>query len=137
MGEKSLAIRPGRLDDDARAAYAKTLQPGKTDTTGGLYSVEDLLRGAELFEVCDGDQVIGRYALRVKEWSGGLEGVLVAGVGRLPGVSLGDAFLPVMEQQLAGVDCLMTQTRRKAWAAKLIAHGWTVEGFILRKRVKR
>ncbi len=133
-GEKVLTIRPGALDDAARADYAKAL---RFDTSGGLASLDGLLAGAELFDVLDGDRLVLRYALRVVEFSHGSQGEIVAAVGRCPGLRLVDAFLPVIERQLAGVDAVKVTTKRKGLAAKLMQHGYQLDGFILRKKATR
>lgn len=103
------------------------------DPNGGLRSLDDVLRGAELFDVVDGERVVLRYALRVDSHALGREGVIVAAAGGLRGFNLSDAFLPAIERQFAGARAVKVTTRRKGLAAKLIAKGYRIEGFILRK----
>ncbi|SFV12794.1 hypothetical protein SAMN05216552_10371, partial [Pseudoduganella namucuonensis] len=43
-------VRPGVLDEEARAAYAAAYTPDR-DTSAGLGSMEAGMRGAKLFEV--------------------------------------------------------------------------------------
>ncbi len=130
--EKVLTIRAGRLDAAARAGYAKAM---RFDTTGGTASLDDVLHGAELFDVFDGERLVLRYALRVSRREHGTQGEIVAAAGACPGLRLVDAFLPVIERQLAGADAVKVTTKRKGLAAKLMQHGYQLDGFIMRKRL--
>lgn len=132
MGEKVLNLRPGALDDAARADYARAQ---RFDTSGGLASLDEVLAGAELFDVCDGERVVLRYALRVTERANGRQGEIVAAVGGCPGLRLVDAFLPVIERQLAGVRRVKVTTARPKLAKRLLQHGYQLRGFILDKMV--
>lgn len=134
MGAQELTrlTRVAVLDDEARAAYAAVVRD--FDTSGGLQSVDDLLAGADLFEIVHGGRVVLRYALRVDDLPRGREGVIVAAVGDMPGVSLCNAFLPVIEEQLAGVAAVRAETTRKGMAAKLMHHGYEMH-FCLRKKL--
>lgn len=130
--QKKLTIRPaGRLDDDARAAYARAM---RHDTNGGLRALAEVLAGAELFEVVDeSGAVVLRYALRVDKHAEGAEGVIVAAVGKLPGVDLCELFVPVIEAQLQGAAAVKVTTRRMGLAKKLMDKGYEFGGLILRK----
>lgn len=130
--QKKLTIRPvGRLDDDARAAYARAM---RHDTNGGLRALAEVLAGADLFEVVDeSGAVVLRYALRVDKHAEGAEGVIVAAVGKLPGADLCELFVPVIERQLSGAAAVKVTTRRMGLVEKLRAKGYQLEGFILRK----
>lgn len=132
MATKTVEVRRGALDAAARAAYAKCM---RFDTSGGLQSLDDMLGRCELFELHDGEAVIGRYALRVNEWAHGREGIILAAVGNAPGLDLTAAFLPTIEQQLAGVDAVLVVTRRKHLVNKLLQAGYELNAFMLRKRL--
>ena len=132
MAEKTLTVRKGVLDAEARAAYYRAM---RFDTTGGLETLDDLLAGAELFEVLDGESIVLRYALRIDERPCGREGVIVIASGNLPGFKLVEAFTPIIERQLAGVHYVRVDTKRKALARKLIGQGYELSAFRLSKRM--
>ncbi len=137
MVGQTLNVRRGTLDDAALAAYREVIEPGR-DTSGGLAGVDDVLRDAELFEVVDGiGQIVARYALRVDRFANGAEGVIVAAVGGRRGISLANAFIPVIERQFAGCTSVKVETRRRGLVARLAGMGYRVDGFILRKRTAR
>lgn len=123
----------GPLDAEARDAYARIL---RHDPSGGLQSVDDMLRGAQLFEVARDDVIVGRYALRVDGWANGSEGVIAAASGHLPGVDFVATVLPVIHDQFAraGLDTVKVITARKALVNKLLQVGYSLDAFILRKR---
>lgn len=123
------------LDDAALRAYARARR-AKSDTSGGLVSIEETLRGCELFDVVSEGVTVARYALRVTHNAGGIEGKIVAAVGNMRGVDLTREMLPVIERQLNGVDAVKVETRRRALVGKLIAQGYRVEGYILRKHIE-
>lgn len=130
--EKTLTVRAGTLDDAARLEYARAQ---RFDTSGGLASLDEVLEGAELFEVLDGDRVVLRYALRLTDRANGRQGEIVAAAGSCPGLHLVDAFLPVIERQLEGVRRVKVETARLTLAKRLLQHGYQLRGFILDKAV--
>lgn len=129
---EQLTVRTAALDDAAREAYARVL---RHDTSGGLQSVADMLRGAAFFEVASPAALVGRYALRIERWEHGREGVIVGAVGQLPGADLTATFIPVIQQQLGGCDAVTVLTKRKALANKLLQLGFSLDAFTLRKRL--
>lgn len=124
-----------QLTDEARAAFARCLAP-KSDTTGGLQSVDDLVRGALLFDLTRAGEPIGHYALAVHDWTYGREGVIVAAAGQG-----GEAFslraLPALESQFLDARAIKVHTRRLGLVQRLARQGYQVDGFILRKRIAR
>ncbi len=128
-------IRPGVLDDAARAAYAKAFDE-KRDTTGGLGNMEHCLADAVLFDVVVGGDVVGRYALKQMNRACGVEVFIVAAAGRLKGVGLIEGVLPHIMWQCATADRLTINTRRRGLVKKLTAQGWTLDSYVMRKKMQ-
>lgn len=129
--ENTILIQPAELDAEARAALAP-LAGAKLDTSGGLRSVDDLVRGGQLFEISRDGVVIGRYALRVDGWAHGREGVILAAVGD-QGEAFTERVLPLVERQFIDVQAVTVYTRRMGLVKRLARQGYGVGGFILRK----
>lgn len=127
--QKTLDVRPGALDDAAREHYARALE---FDTSGGLCSLDEFLAGAALFDVLHAGEVVARYALKFDRHAHGVEAVIVAAVGSMPGHDLTASMLPFIECQVAGVRALKVETVRKGLARKLIARGWSLH-YVARK----
>lgn len=133
QGLAAVQVRPARLDRAARLAYGDAKHRAKV---GGIASIDETLRGAEFFEVVHQGAVVARWALRVDRTAAGREGVIVAAVGGMRGIDLTRSFLPIIERQLDGVDVVKIETPRKGLVAKLLAQGYKVEGYVLRKQVQ-
>lgn len=123
------------LDDAALAAYAVAWS-AKCDTTSGLGSMQVALEDAQLFDVVVSGETIARYALKQMDRPNGTEVFIVAAVGGMPGADLTQSVIPAIEQQCAGVDRLTINTRRRGLVKKLQKQGWTVDGVVMRKRLK-
>lgn len=134
LQEKAL-IRPGVLDDAARAAYAAAYTASR-DTSGGLGSMADGLAGAALFEVVLNGETVGRYALRMREWANGHELAIVAAAGTLPGFDLVATVLPFVETQGRGADRVTVRTRRRGLVRKLQKQGWSLDAYCMGKSLK-
>lgn len=128
-------IERGALDDAARAAYARAFE-GKRDTTGGLGDMEACLAGAVLFDVRVAGQIVARYALKQVQRDHGTEVFIVGAAGNLPGVDLVQTIVPYIEQQCADVDRLTINTRRRGLVHKLQKQGWTLDSYVMRKKLK-
>lgn len=134
MENGQVTLRAGALDDEARDAFAAVLAPG-VDVTGGLQSVDDILSGCELFEWDRGGDIVARHALISRNYAHGAEGIIVAAVGRAPVPFVHS--LAVMESQFIDVRAVRVHTRRMGMVKQLARCGYSVEGFILRKKIKR
>jgi hypothetical protein len=131
----TLTIEPGQLDDAARAAYAKAFD-ARRDTTGGLGDMVACLSRAQLFDIKLGDQVVARYALQQVERAKGVEVFVVGAAGSVPGVDLVAAVEPYIAQQCARADRLAINTRRKGLVKKLLRQGWTLDSYVMRKKLR-
>jgi len=128
-------IVPGRLDDAARQAYAVAFG-ARCDTSGGLGTMEDELTGASLFDVQVAGVTVLRYALRTIQREKGAETFIVAAAGGMPGVDMTATITPFIETQCANVDRLTINTRRPGLVKKLKAQGWSLDSYVMRKKLK-
>jgi hypothetical protein len=129
-------VEPGRLDDAARAAYAKAFDV-RRDTTGGLGDMEACLRQGQLFDVKVDGQTIARYALEFVQCDKGAEVFITAAAGDLPGFDLVATLVPYIAQQAgqAGADAITINTRRRGLVRKLQRAGWSLDAFVMRKKL--
>jgi len=130
---RKLEIVLGEFDDAARAAFERVL---RHDTSGGLASLDERLRGAVLFDVRDADATVLRFALRVDHHAHGSEGRIVIAAGELRGVDLTAQILPAIEKLFIDVRSVACLTARKGLAAKMVRQGYAIEGYLLRKRLE-
>lgn len=124
----------GAFDDAAKVAYAKAFDE-KRDTTGGLGTMDDCMSGAALFDVIHDSETVGRYALKSIKRANGTEVFIVAAAGALAGVGLIETLLPHIENQCAHADRLTINTARKGLVKKLIGQGWTLDSYVMRKKI--
>jgi hypothetical protein len=127
-------IEPGQLDDAARAAYAKAFD-ARRDTSGGLDDMESCLATAKLFDMKVDGAIVARYALEQVNRANGVEVFIVAAAGDLPGVDLVNVLVPYIAQQCASADRLTVNTRRRGLVKKLQSQGWTLDSYVLRKKL--
>ena len=127
-------IRPGVLDDAARAAYASAFT-ARCDTSGGLGDMETCLETAMLFDIVMDGRIVGRYALKKLQRAHGFEVFVVAAAGRVPGADLIASIEPFVARQCADADRLTVTTKRRGLVKKLMAKGWTLDSFVLRKNL--
>lgn len=127
-------IRAGILDPAARIAYAKAFD-AKRDTTGGLDTLDDCLSNAQLFDVVINGATVARYALQQATRAKGVEVFIVAAAGAVNGVGLVESIAPYIERQCAGADRLTINTRRRGLVKKLLNQGWTLDSFVMRKKI--
>ena len=123
------------LDDAARAAYAAAYRPDR-ETAGGLGSMDEAMRGAQLFEVVVAGVVVARYALRQDHYENGSEIVIVAAAGGLPGVDLVASLVPTIERQGAIADRMTMRTRRPGLVRKMKKQGWVLDAYCMGKTIK-
>ncbi|WP_426078871.1 hypothetical protein [Janthinobacterium sp. PSPC3-1] len=123
------------LDDAARAAYAAAYRPDR-ETAGGLGSMDEAMRGAQLFEVVVAGAVVVRYALRQDHYENGSEIVIVAAAGGLPGVDLVASLVPTIERQGAIADRMTMRTRRPGLVRKMKKQGWVLDAYCMGKTIK-
>lgn len=110
----------------------------KADTCGGLATVQDLCKNAQVFAVKDGGNVVGAYALEVHEFDRGVCLWVQAGAGHLEGIDLTATIHKVIEQQARAIGAkqLGLVTRRPALIKKLQLEGWQIVGTKMIKTLK-
>ena len=92
---------------------------------------------AVLYRLDDGDgAAIGFFILRVEQFSGGSEGVILAAAARAPGVDLVELLLPAFERLLGDVSSFRVTTFRPGLIRKLKNRGWTQTHVVMRKAAK-
>jgi hypothetical protein len=111
-------------------------QAEKRDTSGGTEAVEDWLH-CRLYEVRCGAEVVARFALETVPRSRGVEGVIVAAAGGLPGADLVADVLPLIECEFPQeVTTMRVHTVRPGLVKKMKRQGWQVAAYVLRKDKK-
>jgi hypothetical protein len=128
-------VERGELDAAALAAYARAFDE-RRDTTGGLGDMEACLRGAMLFDVKVQGRVVARYALRQVQRDKGVEVFIVAAAGGMQGVDMVQAVEPHIARQCEQADRLTINTRRRGLVKKLTKQGWTLDSYVMRKKLK-
>lgn len=134
---RDVELRPGVLDRVALDDFAAIKRP-KAETTLELQALTEQLAGCQVFDVLMDGALVGRYALKVNRWAFGTEADLRAAVGRLPGVNLTATLLPIIERaqlRAAGINAVKIETRRKVLVGRLLAQGYELCSYTLRKRI--
>lgn len=92
-------------------------------------------RGAQVFVVRWGGDVIGAYMLRIDTTARGHEGVIVGAAGKLAGVELITLVLPVIESQFRKVGCVSVRvhTSRSGIVRQLGNRGYDLGELVLSK----
>lgn len=127
-------VRPGLLDEPARTAYAAAFVESR-DCMRGLSSMDDELAGAHLFDVVVADVIVARYALKQVQRANGVEVVVVAAAGGMPGMCMVSTVVPHIEQQCSAADRLTIQTRRRGLVKKMLRQGWELDAFVMGKKL--
>jgi hypothetical protein len=130
-----LEIVPVEWSPEARERLQEAMRRG--DTTGGLRTIEDVCAGGHVFELHADEGVVGTYVLREFQRPLGREGVVIAGAGGMAGHWLAKPALLAIEQQFAGVDAISLETRRLGLVRQLVRLGYGIEGFRMRKHLKK
>lgn len=114
-----------------------TLTRPKCDTSGGLATVQDICKNAQAFKVETDGKTVGAYAVEALEFDRGICLWITAGAGTVDGVDLTDTMQKVwhvMAQQI-GAKQIGLITKRRGLIRKLTAHGWTVAGVKMVKKI--
>lgn len=98
--------------------------------------MESALAACSLFDVSVCGVIVARYALKTIDRAAGSEMYVVAAAGAVPGADLVAGILPFIETQCTSVDCLTVNTRRRGLVKKLQRQGWTLDAYVMRKKIK-
>ena len=120
-----------------RQACAPFLQRALAyDVDGSGASLEDLA-GCAWFEVRDGVDLVGAFALEVNTYRSGHQ-VRVLAAGGAPGHDITGAIVDAVEREAReriGARVIGCETKRRGLVKRLEAEGFHVAGFILRKAI--
>lgn len=112
-------------------APAMRHEPGVTANT-----LRDLVETdcGRLYAIMADGEMVGAYVLRVQAKETGMEGVVVAAGGKLPGHSLIRSVLPAIESyQLSGCDWVRIHTARRGMVRELSRHGYQIREIVMSK----
>ncbi|HGO6127514.1 TPA: hypothetical protein ACK3RK_006082 [Burkholderia cepacia] len=129
-----MTIEPEEITPEV-VAYLAHAARGRTDTTGGTKTMDEILHGSQAFRVVHGGQVVARFALKRVTHATCTECYVTAAVGKLPDVDLVATILPYIEARVQGVDMLSVITRRPGLMAKLERLGYERQAVTYRKRL--
>lgn len=128
----SLSIHKIGWTDTVAAMLAPSLvhEPGITVATLERLTEND---NAQLFGVFHDADLVAAYILRIEQLERGMEGVIVAAGGRLPGYSLIRSILPTIEKQLEKCDWIRIHTARNGMVRELSHAGYRQREVVMAK----
>ena len=126
-------IVPGWSDALERVLWPAAMR----DHLGGIEMLQnDVSRGgSRAIEIYDGDDMVAAVVLRAERFPYGTELLIQSAAGRLPGASLTDAVLPIIEHIAvqAGCQSVRLHTSRKGFAPSLARNGFAPAETVYRK----
>lgn len=132
--QKILTISPSPWCDEAAAFLASTIRGAP------CFTVEDYRRElaahptTRLFRVSgEAGELVGFVLLRLEQYAGGNEGVIVAAAGRLRGAALYGQILPALERLFSGVKTYRVEACRSGAVRELMKAGYAPTHFVMRK----
>ncbi len=126
--KKEIIIKPGRWTPSVAAFIDSAL------STATLADIKGQVKqGAALFAVMHKNKTVAAFVLRVDHLVGRSEGVIVAAGGKLHGVNLIAAIVPVIEGMFQGCQSIRAHTENPAVARLFARLGYTVSEIILTK----
>ncbi|EON15327.1 hypothetical protein [Pandoraea sp. SD6-2] len=108
----------------------------KYDTTGGAWTVDDAMHGANLYAARDADgRMLFAWAMTVSAHRAGCEAFVTAAAGEYTGADLLAVMLPYVEYvaRRKGATSLAFMTARRGMVKKTEALGFTVAATTMRK----
>ena len=133
--EATLNVNPCTVGD-VLPLLAKLTNP-KTDTTGGLATVQDIFSHSQIFKVTHLGNTVGAYAVNPMHYDRGLCLWVQGLVGEIDEIDLTRTMEKVViaQAQQIGARQVATLTKRRGLIRKLVACGWTVAGVKLVKKI--
>ena len=132
---KTLTMAVAPWCDEAARLFAGTLRRSPCFTVDDYRREIEENPDARLLRVSHGDALVGYVALRLVRRGGGVEGEIMAAAGRLPGIDLTAAIVPILESMFEGVRAFRVDTARRGLVKKLARMGYSVTHCTLRKVV--
>ena len=133
--EATLDINPCQVADVL--PLLATLTRPKTDTSGGLATVQDFFAHSQVFKVTHNGQTVGAYAVDPQAFDRGICLWVQGLTGHIDGIDLTRTMEKVVtaQAQQIGARQVATLTKRRGLIRKLVACGWTVAGVKLVKKI--
>lgn len=97
---------------------------------------DQVRRGANVVEVWAGGEMVGAFILRLDSTVDGVDGVIVAAGGNLPGADLTALLLPYIERMFIGVRRVRIHTMRPGMARKLEGAGYKLAELVFVKDIQ-
>lgn len=119
--KKALTIVSSPWTDAANGLIAQAVRPLS------LINVRQQVQDgqAHLFQVMDGEKIVGAFILRIDKTATGCEGVIVAGAGQCDGVDMLKTCMPAIEKIFIGCERIRYHTEKPALARKLSSMGYS------------
>jgi hypothetical protein len=127
---QELTITSGAWGDDAAHWLAKALASA---TLAELQKQWE--RGASLFRIHCGSELVGAFLLRVDQTGQGPQGVIVAAAAELAGVDMIASCMPAIEAMFQGVRSIRYHTQQPALARKMARIGYRAQELICVKEI--
>lgn len=133
--EATLEINPCTVADVL--PLLATLTGPKTDTTGGLATVQDVFSRSQIFKIDHNGNTVGAYAVEPLQFDRGICLWVQGLAGELDAIDLTRTMDKVVTAQALqiGARQVATLTKRRGLIRKLTACGWTVAGVKLVKKI--
>lgn len=128
--QKELTLQGGQWGADVEPWLAKALASA---TLADLHRQWE--RGAKLFRILHGQQLVGAFLLRVDSTSKGAQGVIVAAAAELAGVDMIASCMPSIEAKFQGVGSIRYHTQKPALARKMASIGYRAQEVICVKEL--
>lgn len=133
VSQKMIRIEPAT---QWSAAVEKFLDRAMlSDPLAGIDQLRAMVEAneAHLFNLIYDDYLVGAFVLRVEHKAHGAEGVIVAGGGKLPGVSLLRATIQDIEHRFKGCVSIRAHTARRGIMKELSRFGYAPREVVLAK----
>lgn len=133
--EKTLEVTPCELSRILPFLVQAT-RP-KSDTSGGLATVQDVCKHAQSFVVTDEGHDVGGYVVEPLEFDRGVCLWVTMGAGQVDGLDLTATMEKIVEVQARqiGASQIGMITKRRGLIKKLQANGWAVAGIKMLKKL--
>lgn len=137
MGRSEKALTLKWADGWSDALEAVLWPAAMRDALGGIEMLQNDVSkgGSRAIEIYDGDEMVAAVVLRAESYPYGKELLIQSAAGRLPGASLTDAVLPIIEHIAAQSGCqsVRLHTSRKGFGPALARNGYAPAETVYRK----
>lgn len=133
VSKKMIRIEPAQRWIEAAEKFLDRAM--LSDPLAGIEQLSAMVAAneAHLFHLICDDYLVGAFVLRVEYKAHGAEGVIVAGGGKLPGVSLLRAVIHDIERRFQGCVSIRAHTARRGIMKELSRFGYVPREVVLSK----